>query len=229
MLRILKAFIAVGGWLGLIYLPADLVGLPETYPFLNRLSDMNRETLLIWFSGLLVAYLLFVELRPYLRNYREGRAFLGLEDAGRYYRDLLVRHDMNDAVKIFDSMSSPHQDQPTSSPVASAFRWVAQEGVNDGVMEVWGVPENGSKPARLKDVEDDGLAHRRFLEGDPLFLMMDGVYYLDLKVKRSTIETYAKCVMRNDVQKKTFTEDIKTKVEDRSNQERTDIEEETLR
>lgn len=124
--------------------------------------------------------------------------WVSLESGGRYYRDLLSEYGMTDGVRMFDSMSSPHPSQPTSSPVASAFRWVVQEAINESRMEVWGVPENGSKPEKLVSVDDDASAYRKSREGDPFFLMMNGVYYRDLQIKRSTIKSYVEHVRRVD-------------------------------
>jgi len=125
-----------------------------------------------------------------------------LEVGGRYYRDLLAGYGMRDGYKMIDSMASPHPEQPTSSPVASAFRWVVQEAVNEGKMEVWGVPENGSRAEMLTSVDDDATGYRKFREGDPLFFMMDGVYYRDLLIKRSTIKSYAEHVRSHDAELK---------------------------
>lgn len=194
----MRVALGLGGWLGLAYAPADIAGLPDTYPFLRIISDMERETLLLWFSGILVAYLVIVEVRPYIRSALSGRAWLGLEEGGRYYRDLLVESGMNEGVKIFDSMSSPHPDQPTSSHVASAFRWIVQEAINEGRMEVVGTPENGSKSERLACVDDDATAYRKSREGESFFLMMNGVYYRNIQIKKSTIKSYADHVRAHD-------------------------------
>ena len=128
--------------------------------------------------------------------------WLGLEDGGRYYRDLLSTMGETDGVRMFDSMASPHPSQPSKRPVASAFRWIVQEAINEGRMEVWGVPENGSKPVRLLKVDDDATAYRKFKEGDSEFLMMEGVYFRDLEIKRSTIKSYAEHVRAHDAELK---------------------------
>lgn len=138
------------------------------------------------------------EARQSLSKKLDKYMWVGLEDGGRHYRDLMAEYGMSEGVRQFDSMSSPHPKQPTSSPVASAFRWVVQEAINEGKMEVWGIPENGSKPERLEKVDDDATAYRKSREGDSFFLMMDGVYYRGLQIKRSTIKSYAEYVRKHD-------------------------------
>ncbi len=134
---------------------------------------------------------------PRLLQVNQRFRWADLESGGRYYRDLLSGMGMKQGVQMFDSMSSPHPEQPTSSPVASAFRWIVQEAINEGKMEVWGIPENGSAQ-RISHVEDDMDAYRKSREGDAMFLMMDGVYYRDLQIKRSTIKSYVEHVRRHD-------------------------------
>ncbi|NVK15027.1 MAG: hypothetical protein HWE35_12735 [Rhodobacteraceae bacterium] len=103
---------------------------------------------------------------------------------------------------MFDSMSSPHPNISSYDPVASAFRWIVQEAVNEGLIEVWGVPENGSRRERIVQAEDSTAAYRKSREGDALFLMMGGVYYRDLLIKRSTIKSYVEHVREHDAELK---------------------------
>ncbi|OUS22316.1 hypothetical protein A9Q95_04810 [Rhodobacterales bacterium 59_46_T64] len=125
---------------------------------------------------------------------------VNLEVGGRLYRDLLSGYGMADGVKLFDSMASPHPHQPTASPVANAFRGIVEEAINEGMMEVWGIPENGSKREQITHVEDDMGAHRKSLDEGQFFLMMDGAYYRDLRIKRSTIKSYVEHVRRHDAE-----------------------------
>ena len=161
----------------------------------------NALSVFVFSFALLLIFLCYENWPKWLHSSRDWQ-WADLETGGRYYRDLLVGFGMTDAVKMFDSMASPHPKQPISSPVAGAFRWVVQEAVNENQMEVWGTPENGSKPERLENVDDDANAYRRSREGDSFFLMMDGVYYRDLQIKRSTIKSYAEHVRSHDAELK---------------------------
>lgn len=138
------------------------------------------------------------EARHVLLMRSDNSTWVGMENGGRYYRDLLSEFGMIDGVKMFDSMASSQPEQPTSSPVASAFRWKVQKTINAGLMDVWGTPENGSKAEKLTEVDDDFNAYRKSREGDSLFLMKDGVYYRDLQIKKSTIKSYAEHVRNHD-------------------------------
>lgn len=171
---------AIDGWLAVVWLVCGL--------------------LILWVGALASAP--FQQRNDARSKVREIAAaaseWLGLEDGGRYYRDLLSGFGMAEGVKMFDSMSSPNPEQPTSSPVASAFRWCVQEAINEGKMEVRGVPENGSERERLTEVDDSVAAYRKSREGDVLFLMMDGVYYRDLQIKKTTIKSYVEYVRSHD-------------------------------
>jgi len=128
--------------------------------------------------------------------------WLDMDASGRYYRDLLVQQGQNDGVKMFDGMSSPNPNQPMESPVAGAFRWVLQQGINEGQIEAWGTPENGSRQERLTHAEDSFEAYKKSPKGDALFLMMNGVYYRGIVVRRSSIRSYVMHIVRHDAQLK---------------------------
>lgn len=161
-----------------------------------------NENVVIWLPAAFFLFLAMIcwENWPRWIQATQGFRWVNLETGGRYYRDLITELDMNHQVKMFDSMSSPLPRHPTQYPVASAFRWIVQEAINEGKMEVWGVPENGSRPEKLVNVDDDATAYRQFREGDPLFLMMGGVYYRDLRIKRSTIKSYVEHTWRNEAE-----------------------------
>lgn len=169
----------------------------------------NALAVFIFSFALLLVFLCYENWPNWLQSSRDWQ-WADLELGGRYYRDLLAKYGMIDGVKSFDSMASPHPNQPTLNPVASAFRWIVQEAINEGRMEVWGVPENGTSPERLVSVDDDATAYRRSREGDSMFLMMDGVYYRDLQIKRSTIKSYVEYVRRHDAELKRRSEERET-------------------
>ncbi len=78
MLRLLrKLWDAVGfaGLLiGIIYIPADLYGLADTYPWLLTVSGMfDRFDLVVGFAVLCVAYIFWMDLRPYLKRRHQKR------------------------------------------------------------------------------------------------------------------------------------------------------------
>lgn len=78
MLRFLKHFwrslLAVGAVVGLIYLPADIVGIPTVVQPLNvALSSISREWLLIGFAGVVSIYIVWMDARPLLRLWLSKR------------------------------------------------------------------------------------------------------------------------------------------------------------
>ena len=63
--------LVASGWLGVLYSPADLWGLPETYPWLGEVTSMlDRFDVLAIFSGLCVLYILWMDLRPFYKKWR---------------------------------------------------------------------------------------------------------------------------------------------------------------
>jgi hypothetical protein len=64
-------FIGFAGLLiGIIYMPADLFGLTDTYPALGRLVAMiDRFALLAFLAAMLVLYVLWMDLRPTIRGW----------------------------------------------------------------------------------------------------------------------------------------------------------------
>ena len=70
VLKILKEWlIALGGYLGILYIPSDLFGLSEAYPRLKMVTNMiDRFTILAIFSGFLVLYILWIDLRPLIKG-----------------------------------------------------------------------------------------------------------------------------------------------------------------
>lgn len=75
MLKFIKKFwdgiFAFGGLIGIIYIPADLFGLPEAYPPLTRvLAVLERFTILAAFTAVLVVYIFWMDARPFVRRWR---------------------------------------------------------------------------------------------------------------------------------------------------------------
>lgn len=90
MLRLLKKFwdaICFAGLLvGLLYIPADLYGLTDTYPWLRRVTaTVGRFDLLVGFSVLTVAYIIWADIRPLVRRWRESRQVLTIKVATSIY------------------------------------------------------------------------------------------------------------------------------------------------
>lgn len=133
---------------------------------------------------------------PDVIQFRRDLFWCDMESAGRYHRDLLVEFGMTDGVRMFDSMASPAL--PTQNPVASAYSFIAVQGINEGHLEVWGIPENGSKEERLKEVDVSNASWRQWREGGPLTIQSNGIYYRDLRIKRSTVRSYAEHIREHD-------------------------------
>ncbi|WP_353344875.1 hypothetical protein [Litorivita sp. NS0012-18] len=68
--------------------------------------------------------------------------------------------------------------------------------MNEGKMELWGVPENGSTPERLLKIDDDITAYQKSLSSGEFFFTMNGVNYRNLRIKRSSIKSYVDHVRR---------------------------------
>lgn len=70
LIRFHRSLLALGGYLGLLYVPADIWGLPETYPALRTVLEMDRETAVMIFAGLLVLYVAWIDARPLITKWR---------------------------------------------------------------------------------------------------------------------------------------------------------------
>lgn len=126
--------------------------------------------------------------------------WLDMESGARLYRDLLVKNNMREARQMFDTMADPVLDDVNG--LTFSFRFIVQDGIKEGQMDVWGVPENGSMSEKITDPDDSVQAHRKMREGNPEFIMQDGVYYQDLKIRRSSIKSYVIHVRNHDAQLK---------------------------
>lgn len=69
-----RTIVAAATLIGILYLPADLGGLPEALKIpLEYLMAVDRELALIVFSGLLVAYIGWMDARPFILSWQEKR------------------------------------------------------------------------------------------------------------------------------------------------------------
>jgi hypothetical protein len=80
-----KAVLALLLVMGIIYLPADIGGVAEAYPGLARAFGMlDRVSLLVAVAVILVLYILWMDVRPYVRRW-----FLpSIEKTGKECREL---------------------------------------------------------------------------------------------------------------------------------------------
>ncbi|MCT7374417.1 hypothetical protein [Chelativorans salis] len=87
-MTVIKRFwdaLAFGGLLiGLIYIPADLYGLPDAYPWLRTVATMvDRSDLILAFAILAVAYIIWMDARPFLSRFKENRTRKRLSTLGQ--------------------------------------------------------------------------------------------------------------------------------------------------
>jgi len=64
--------VVVATWIGIFYLAKDVRDLPDALRAWRALVPINRETLFIWFSGLLVLWILVRDVRPVAVPYVQG-------------------------------------------------------------------------------------------------------------------------------------------------------------
>ena len=158
---------------------------------------LEQNALWLMFAGCAagLAWAVF-DFWPRAFGWWHRRTWMNLEDGARHYRDLLVRYGMKEAVEMFDSMASPAR--PVLNPITSAFRFIVAEGINNGQMEVWGIPENGATAERLDRVDDHAAAFPDAVQSGDEFLMMSGVRYRDLRIRRSSIKSYVYWIGAHD-------------------------------
>jgi hypothetical protein len=122
------------------------------------------------------------EWRNLLLEKIDAEEWINMEAAGRLHRDTLVEFGMTEGVKAFDSLTTTWLQVPNA--VAFAYSYFAAEGINDGVLEV-----NADTYTKLIDSNEE-------------FLCMDGTYYRQLRVKRSTVKSYVERIRRHDAELK---------------------------
>lgn len=71
-----RTLLAVSGWVGILYLYPNIRDLPETYPSLAWVAEMERETALFIFTFVLVAYVAVIDARPFLRKHFTRHQFV---------------------------------------------------------------------------------------------------------------------------------------------------------
>ena len=124
--------------------------------------------------------------------------WLDLECGARFFRDLLVQPNMAEAVKIFDTMSDPVDG--TKNGLTYCFRFYVEDGIKEGQMEVWGVPENGSKAEKLTNPSTTSDEHLKNRERDQDSIKQNGVYYRGLTIRRSSIRSCLELLRKHDAQ-----------------------------
>lgn len=110
MLAVLKRFWDfvgfAGSLLGIIYIPADLYGLTDAYPWLGRVAAMvDRFTLLAIFATVLVLYIFWIDLRPWLSRFRNREAMRLRKDRNEQMLRLTFsdRKALADRFEAFDT------------------------------------------------------------------------------------------------------------------------------
>ncbi len=75
--RVWDAIAFAGTLIGIIYIPANLFGLADTYPSLQRVTAMiDRFDVLAGFSAIAVLYIFWIDLRPMLRRFFSKASFV---------------------------------------------------------------------------------------------------------------------------------------------------------
>lgn len=101
---------------------------------------------------------------------------------------------------MLDSMASPHPVRVVDNTLADAFRFYLVEGIDAGQIEVWGVPKNGSVERRINQADTHHEAFSDQGGGGDLPVMMDGVYYHKLRIRRSSLRSYVDHIEKHDAE-----------------------------
>lgn len=191
-----KVFLWTSTFVGLVYLPADVYGLTDTYPFLARVTELERETLLIGFSILLLVYLTFVEVRPHVARYRALTSWVEAEDAAK----MIFEHikSSQQAVQTLKNRKSNESVIPYSGAVAPWF----EEGINDGELVAIGHEDHLEdyvdipKGVKVQDGKMFGTLGN--LKEDLCAIADDGRKLIGIRFNRTSLEKYIRTI-RSDL------------------------------
>lgn len=198
MRKIIKSLVRVafwvGGLIGLAYVPADIAGLPETYPVLRVVTDMERETLLFWFSSGLVIYLIYVEIRPYLREWRRRQSWVSYPEAAQIIYEEYKSNDM-----VLGLMSDTRHPRPVEDVMGS---WI-EDGIRREIIHPFGrrehsneiekIPANISIETGIVFEKPDG----KFDDEIAAFQPEGRIYWRNLRFKRKDILSYLQDLERD--------------------------------
>lgn len=165
--------LGLGGWLGIVYAPADIIGLPETYPFLGWFLEMERETALVAFSGLLICYLVYVELRPYWKDWRKHRSWLSYPQAAQ-----LIYEEFRDNDMVIGLIRDSGHPRPVEDVMSS---WI-EDGINKKIIHALGRLEHSR--------EDDPVPCCVSIETNVVFERSDGAWDDEIAAKHNSTGQY---------------------------------------
>jgi hypothetical protein len=194
---VVRALLGFGGWVGLAYAPADIMGLPDAYPFLRGIAEMERESLLLWFSGALVIYLIWVEVgRPAWVWLTSGRGWVDSEEAGQVLFGYLGK---NQGAR--DDLAE-NKERGHPFPFAEAMSVYLEDGINRGIIKAKGHEEHFFEyqevPCGVRIKDGMMFGNAKDLK-EHLAAILDGTdkTLIGLRLKKGSIEQYIKYLERD--------------------------------
>ena len=116
--------------------------------------------------------------------------WLNHEDAARYFRDQLEKHsDLTESAQLFDAGS---KKAPTVDKLIENFSGWLKNGVDEGILEVRGIPVNGTEPIKVTKYKDHLLAHALGDQSYWILELENGTQVGDIQVRKATIREYVK-------------------------------------
>jgi hypothetical protein len=129
---LVRMILAISMFVGLLTLPVDTIAIDDTYRANLPTISLPRETLFIWFSGALLAYLLFVELRLFIAKRLSFKEWVPYPVAAQMlYEELKDREVVSRLVRESD------HPKPVEAVMAA---WV-EDGIHKGFVNVRGCRE----------------------------------------------------------------------------------------
>ena len=155
----------------------------------NLLEDYLHIWLPIAFAALLI--MICRENWPRWMNWAKGVRWVDIETAGRLFRDEIENWGAGDLMFLFDELARPNN----TGSAGRAFKSWLVDGLNDGSIEVRGMPINGSKRVRLDpsihgEFEDERHTGGFRAETDPPdTIFANGFAYHNLMISKSDVRS----------------------------------------
>jgi len=170
---------------------------------LMRFPDFieNNGALLFALGVVVILVILVYDHFPKALQWSKSNFWLDSDAAAKFFRDGIHSDPLQEVGQLFDELASeanrPHWEE--NGPVYAFKAWLIG-GMNDGTLEVWGVPLNGSEKVKLSPI-----AGAEYQTGALILGPNDNVPHAD-EIKTFHGEQYNRLIIRKTTLRKLISE-----------------------